>query len=58
VQVFAMRSMPSEAAFHRAYLHATQQAFLEVHEQVLSQIWPTEPPGAGWPATVSAANKL
>lgn len=28
VQVFAMRG----AAFHRAYLHATQQAFLEAHE--------------------------
>ncbi len=28
VQVFAMRSMASGAAFHRAYLHATQQAFL------------------------------
>ena len=26
VQVFAMRSMASGAAFHRAYLHATQQA--------------------------------
>jgi hypothetical protein len=25
--VFAMRSMASGAAFHRAYLHATQQAF-------------------------------
>ena len=32
VQVFAMRSMASGAAFHRAYLHATQQAFLEAHE--------------------------
>ena len=29
IQVFAMRSMASGAAFHRAYLHATQQAFLE-----------------------------
>ena len=28
VQVFAMRSMGSGAAFHRAYLRATQQAFL------------------------------
>src|SRR5260221_13220105 len=27
-----MRSMASGAAFHRAYLHATQQAFLEAHE--------------------------
>jgi transposase len=32
VQVFVMRSMKSGAAFHRAYLHATQQAFLEAHE--------------------------
>ena len=32
VQVFAMRAMASGAAFHRAYLHATQQAFLEAHE--------------------------
>lgn len=31
-QVFTMRSMASGAAFHRAYLHATQQAFLEAHE--------------------------
>jgi len=32
VQVFAMRSMASGAAFHRAYRRATQQAFLEAHE--------------------------
>jgi transposase len=32
VPVFAMRSMASGAAFHRGYLHATQQAFLEAHE--------------------------
>jgi transposase len=32
VQVFAMRSMASGAAFHRAYPRATQQAFLEAHE--------------------------
>src|SRR5581483_432140 len=32
LQVFSMRSMASGAAFHRAYLHATQQAFLEAHE--------------------------
>lgn len=32
LRVFAMRSMASGAAFHRAYLHATQQAFLEAHE--------------------------
>jgi transposase len=31
-QVFAMRSMASGAAFHRAYQRATQQAFLEAHE--------------------------
>ncbi len=28
-----MRSMKSGAAFHRAYPHATQQAFLEAHEE-------------------------
>lgn len=32
VQCFAMRSMASGGAFHRAYYHATQQAFLEAHE--------------------------
>jgi len=32
LQVFSMRSMASGAAFHRAYRHATQQAFLEAHE--------------------------
>ena len=34
--VFAMRSMASGAAFHRAYLHATQQAFLEAHEHAFA----------------------
>ena len=33
LQVFSMRSMASGAAFHRAYHRATQQAFLEAHEQ-------------------------
>jgi transposase len=32
LQVFVMRSMASGGAFHRAYPHATQQAFLEAHE--------------------------
>jgi transposase len=32
LQVFAMRSMASGGAFHRAYPQATQQAFLEGHE--------------------------
>jgi len=32
LQAFGMRSMASGAAFHCAYLHATQQAFLEAHE--------------------------
>jgi len=32
LQVFAMRSMASGASFHCAFLHATQQAFLEAHE--------------------------
>jgi len=31
-QVFTMRSMASGGAFHVAYAHATQQAFLEAHE--------------------------
>lgn len=30
---FAMRSMASGDAFHRAYTHATQQALLEAHEK-------------------------
>ena len=30
--VFCMRSMASGGAFHRAYPHASQQAFLEAHE--------------------------
>jgi hypothetical protein len=34
LQVFAMRSMASGAAFHCAYRHATQQAFLEAHERI------------------------
>ncbi len=32
VYVFSMRSMAGGGAFHRAYYHATQQAFLEAHE--------------------------
>ena len=36
VQVFAMRSMASGAAFHHAYRHATQQAFLEAHERAFA----------------------
>lgn len=32
LQVFAMRSMASAGAYHRAYLRATQQAFLEAHQ--------------------------
>jgi len=36
LQVFSMRSMASGAAFHRAYHRATQQAFLEAHEQAFS----------------------
>lgn len=31
-QVFTMRSMAAGSAFHYAYRHATQQAFLEAHE--------------------------
>jgi transposase len=33
LQVFSLRSMASGAAFHRAYQRATQQAFLDAHEQ-------------------------
>ena len=36
VQVFAMRSMASGAAFHRGYPRATQQAFLEAHEHAFA----------------------
>jgi len=32
VQMFCVRSMASAGAFHRAYPHASQQAFLEGHE--------------------------
>jgi transposase len=32
VHNFSMRSMASGGAFHVAYYHATQQAFLEAHE--------------------------
>jgi transposase len=32
VHLFAMRSMASGGAFHVAYYHATQQAFLQAHE--------------------------
>ncbi len=33
LQVFSLRGMMSGAAFHRAYRHATQQAFFEAHER-------------------------
>jgi transposase len=36
LQFFAMRSMASGDAFHRAYTHATQQAFLEAHEHAFA----------------------
>src|ERR1700690_3672638 len=32
VQIFTIRSMARGAAFHRAYLQAKDQAFLEAHE--------------------------
>lgn len=32
VYIFCMRSMASGGSFHRAYPHASQQAFLEAHE--------------------------
>lgn len=36
VQIFNMRSMKSGAAFHMAFLHATQQAFFAAHEAAFS----------------------
>lgn len=33
LQFFSLRSMWSGAAFHQAYLHATQQAFLAAHQE-------------------------
>jgi transposase len=36
MQVFSMRSMVSGGAFHRAYPRATQQAFLEAHEEAFA----------------------
>ena len=33
---FSMRSMAGGGAFHAAYFHATQQAFLEAHEQAFA----------------------
>lgn len=36
LQVFGLRSMASGAAFHRAYPRATQQAFLEAHEDAFA----------------------
>src|SRR3984957_12071680 len=36
LQFFAMRSMASGDAFHRAYTNATQQAFLDAHEHAFN----------------------
>ncbi len=36
LQVFTMRSMAGGGAFHRAYLRATQQSFLEAHEHAFA----------------------
>jgi transposase len=36
LQGFSMRGMASGAAFHCAFLHATQQAFLEAHERAFA----------------------
>ena len=36
LQFFAMRSMASGDAFHRAYTNATQQAFLEAHQHAFA----------------------
>ena len=46
LQVFALRSMASGAAFHRAYPRATQQAFLEAHEQAFAYFGGRLPPAA------------
>ena len=43
VQVCAMRSRARGAAFHRAYRHATQQAFLAAHEHASSACCATTP---------------
>ena len=37
--VFCLRSMASGGAFHRAYPHASQQAFLEAHELAFRLFW-------------------
>ena len=39
VYIFCMRSMASGAGFHRAYPHASQQAFLEAHELAFALLW-------------------
>ncbi len=49
-QVFALRSMASGAAFHRAYPRATQQAFLEAHELAIAQGAP-----ATWVASIGGS---
>ncbi len=38
LQFFAMRSMASGDAFHRAYTNAAQQAFLEAHERAFAYV--------------------
>jgi hypothetical protein len=60
LQIFAMRSMASGDAFHRAYERATQQALLEAHEHafayfggvfktlrydIMGLLCPPDPPG-------------
>jgi hypothetical protein len=50
LQVFSLRSMASGAAYHRAYLRATQQAFLEAHELAPEKL--TWPPA--WPSRHAA----
>src|SRR5207248_7873705 len=42
VYCFAMRSMAGGGAFHRAYYHATQQAFLEVKRHLVCKRWTIE----------------
>jgi transposase len=36
IYIFCLRSMASGGAFHRAYPHASQQAFLEAHEHAFA----------------------
>ena len=47
VQIFCLRSMASAGAFHRAYPHASQQAFLEASRTGIPLFRRRLPPAAG-----------